>query len=88
MNVGQIVTGHVSEMLGLNTDISKNRLDICKQCPLFLNQIGGICNPRLWLDPKTDDVSSIELNGYVKGCGCRLKAKTRLTNAICIANKW
>ena len=26
--------------------------------------------------------------GYKNGCGCRLSAKTSLTNAICPVGKW
>jgi hypothetical protein len=28
------------------------------------------------------------LPGYKKGCGCRLKAKTRLDRATCAHGKW
>lgn len=89
MNViGQIVTGHVNEALGLNKDISVERMKICKRCPLYKASLGGICNPKLWLNPKTGDVTSIKRVGYYKGCGCRLSAKTTLPTAHCPANKW
>ena len=44
MEVGNIIKGHVNELLGLNKDISKERLKICKQCPLYLEDYGGQCN--------------------------------------------
>lgn len=88
MNVGMIVQGHVNELLGLNKDISQERMKICKVCPLFLNSMGGICNPRLYLNPQTGDVSTKYKDGYGKGCGCRLQAKTKLPNAHCPNGKW
>lgn len=50
--------------------------------------MGGICNPNLYIHPDTEDVSINPKDGYVKGCGCRLQAKTRLIEAKCIINKW
>lgn len=88
MEIGNIIKGHVNEFLGLNEDISEKRMQICKKCPIFKDSLGGICNNRLWLDPKTDDVSYEYKEGYFRGCGCRLQAKTKLSKAICPANKW
>lgn len=88
MGVGDIVKGHVNELLGLNKDISKARMDICRKCPLFLNELGGICNPRLYLNVETGDVSTVKMDGYVNGCGCRLSAKTRLSGSKCPNGKW
>lgn len=86
--IKQIVEGHVNELLGLNKDISKVRLDICRKCPIYSNNYGGLCNDKLWIDPKTGKISFSEKEGYVRGCGCRLKAKTTLPNSHCIINKW
>lgn len=88
MEVKQIVQGHFNELFKLNDDISKNRLKICYQCPLFLNKLGGICNNRLWLNVNTGDVSTIKKVGYVKGCGCLLKSKVNNVNSKCPVNKW
>lgn len=88
LEIGQIVKGHISEVLGLNKDISEGRLKICKDCPLYLESLGGICNRKLWLNPETEDVSIEEKDGYVRGCNCRLRAKTKLANAKCPAGKW
>lgn len=88
MAVSDIVKGHVNELLGINGDISKVRMDICRKCPLFLNELGGICNPRLYLNVKTGDVSTMKKDGYVNGCGCRLAAKTRLSGSRCPNGKW
>lgn len=87
-NVGNIVKGHINELLNINEDISTKRLQICYSCPLYSNQLGGVCNNRLWLNPTTGDVSTKKKPGYINGCSCRLAAKTRLPNAVCPAKKW
>lgn len=87
-NIGEIIEGHVNEMLGLNKDIVEARIKICKKCPIYLNKYGGICNSKLWINPKTDEISTEKKDGYVKGCGCRIQAKATLINASCIAGKW
>lgn len=86
--LGQIVQGHANELFGLNKDISKERLQICYSCPLYSQKLGGICNNKLWLNPLTGDISIEQKEGYKRGCGCRLLAKTRLPNAHCPLNKW
>ena len=88
MNVGHIVTGHLNEVLNLKQDISKKRLEICKTCPLFTPKLGGTCNRRLWYNAQTGDVSTVKLDGYVRGCGCRLRAKTTMSRESCPAGKW
>lgn len=88
MDVGAIVNGHVNEMLGLNKDISEARLKICKKCPIYSTQFGGICNGKLYLNPETGDVSTTKKDGYVKGCSCRLNAKTTIITEHCPAKKW
>ena len=88
MEIGNIVKGHVNEFFGLNKDISEERLKICKICPLYLNKFGGICNSKLWMDPITEEISFTEQDGYVRGCSCRLLAKTSLPDEQCPAGKW
>lgn len=88
MEVGNIIKGHVNELLGLNKDISKIRIDICKKCPLYKDEFGGICNPKLYMNPKTKDVSLEKKDGYFKGCGCRISAKTTLPDAVCPNGQW
>ncbi len=88
MNIGSIVQGHVNEMLGLNTNLAEARLKICKECPLYSTRLGGICNPRLYLNPDNGDVSTEKKDGYVKGCACRLSAKTSVVSERCVVGKW
>lgn len=88
MEIGQIIKGHINEVLDLNKDISQGRVAICKRCPLYSDRLGGTCNDRLWLNVETGDVSITKKEGYKNGCGCRLSAKTRLVNARCPLGKW
>lgn len=88
LNLVDIITGHTKELFNLGEELSKSRLKICYSCPLFSNRLGGICNNRLWLNVNTGDVSTTAKPGYVRGCGCRILAKTRLSNAKCPAGKW
>ena len=89
VNIGDIIKGHTNELLGLNKDISKARLIICKDCPLYkITALGAICNSDLWYNPKIQDVSKKEKDGYIRGCGCRLAAKTTISYMVCPVGKW
>lgn len=84
-----IAEGHINEVLGFNTNVSEARLKICKKCPLYhIGLFGPVCSMRLWLNPETGDISSEQKDGYIRGCGCRLDAKTRVINESCRAGKW
>ena len=88
MDLGDIAKGHINELFKKNSDISKERLRICYECPLYSDRFGGICNNKLYLNPKTGDVSTYKKPGYINGCSCRLNAKTTLPNAQCPVGKW
>ena len=90
MDIGAILNGHTNELLGLNKNLYNARIKICKKCPLYkINSIvGEICNPKLWVNIKTNEISDIKKDGYVNGCGCRLKAKTTIASANCPLKKW
>lgn len=88
MEIGQIVKGHLNEVLGLNKDIKQERLKICYSCPLYSKKLGGVCNNKLYMNPLTGEVSSQPKDGFKKGCGCRLLSKTTLPEAHCPLNKW
>lgn len=88
MEIGNIIHGHVNELLGLNKDISESRLKICYACPIYSPKFGGICNSRLWLNVNTGDVSTTPKEGYKNGCNCRLMAKTKVPHAVCPLGKW
>lgn len=88
MEIGNIIHGHVNEVLGLNSDLKEVRMKICRACPLYKDTLGGVCNSNLWLNPVTGQVSTEQEDGYYRGCGCRLQAKTTISTATCPAKKW
>lgn len=89
MGISDILQGHTNELLGLNKNISKTRLAICEKCPLYKQTIAGpLCNNKIWIDIKTGDISLTNKQGYKRGCGCRLLAKTTLSYASCPIGKW
>ena len=89
MGLRAIIDGHAKEVLGMNQDISEQRMKICRECPLYKQTaMGPVCNSKLWLDTITGEVSEIKRPGFKSGCGCRLQAKTRLSYAHCPVGKW
>ena len=58
---------------------------ICKNCPIFSK---GKCNPKLWLNPDTDQVSTYPKAGYIRGCGCFILQKLKNPVNHCVAGKW
>lgn len=88
MNILDIIKGHYNEYINDNEDLSNARLEICKECPLYKEtSMGPICNPQLFINNE-GEISQVKRQGYVRGCACRLNAKTRLTYAKCIVGKW
>lgn len=63
----------------------KTRKEICEACPIYNK---GICNPKLYINPDTNDVSASSKPGYIKGCGCHVLIKMKNLSNHCIANKW
>ena len=49
MEIGNIVKGHLNEVLGLSKDLKEERLKICYMCPLYSSKFGGLCNNKLYL---------------------------------------
>ena len=72
-----------------NEDLSKARLKICKNCPLYTEKwYGAICDNRKWMNLETKEISTTPIEGWVNGCMCRLEAKTRDNESKCKINKW
>ena len=87
--IRNIVEGHINEFMGNEEELFKKRIAICKLCPLYKHTpLGPICNSNLYLNPITDEYVSYEKEGYIRGCGCRLNAKTRLIDSECPSGKW
>lgn len=87
--IKDIITGHVNELFDRNAEFHEKRMAICEKCPLYKSTlVGPMCNRELYLDTSTGLVSSYPKEGYRKGCGCRLDAKTRNPKNRCPVNKW
>ena len=71
-----------------NQKLINTRLNICKSCPLYSTNYGGTCSRNLYINPKTDDISSNPLDGYIQGCGCKVFMKAKIEKAKCPAGKW
>lgn len=90
MRIDQIAEGTINNILDNNKDLYSERMKICRSCKLYLADgiIGPICNPRLYLNPQTNEISRIPKLGFIRGCGCLLSSKTRVKKAKCGLNKW
>lgn len=86
--IEKILDDNVNKLLGLDKDYAKIRQKICEACPIFSERHGGICNSNLWIDPKTDDISFVARDGYIRGCNCILRFKWNDPVGKCVAGKW
>lgn len=76
----EIVKGHLKELVNSSQELRDKRMEICNACPLITATVlGVVCD-------KTKEIKTAA--GTVKGCGCRLEAKTRLKGERCPAGKW
>ena len=62
------------------------RKAICEKCPIYSPAI-AICNPNLYLNPDTNEVSTSPKAGYIRGCGCHILIKMRNLHKHGIAGK-
>ena len=87
--ITDILKGHINELLGEHDDLSETRLSICKRCLIYRESknFGPMCNSSKYISEDGNETSDIYKKGYIKGCGCRLRAKTRLPKATCIIGK-
>lgn len=86
--VGNILEGHYNELVGKEQDLSESRMKICRECPLFTDRLGGVCDSKKCWDTNKKELVSAPGKRIICGCGCRLLAKTKLPRAKCVLNKW
>ena len=69
---------------------SEERLKICETCPLVKMEkvFGPVCDSSKYMDPETGKVSRLPHSGWIRGCACRLRVKTKNPSAECVAGKW
>ena len=91
MSLKDIIKGHMKEFTNDNDELAQERLAKCKTCPLFLlTPVGPICNPNRYYDNDKEQAYAYQNDEVtrIKGCGCRLNAKTRLEDATCPRKLW
>lgn len=88
--VGDIIEGHYKELTNQENDLYEKRIAICRKCPLYTvnKDLGEICDGKKCFNSKLNSIEPIPSHDTICGCGCRLKAKTRLVNAECVLNRW
>lgn len=73
----------------MDNELYNKRMAICMECPLIKESpYGPICNPSMWINPKTGETSKVPRLGYRRGCSCAVKKKAKNPNNHCIADKW
>jgi hypothetical protein len=90
MELDQIISGHIKELLNQEQDLFNERIKVCRECKLLTKDriLGEICDKHKWINPKTGELSLIQIDGYINGCNCRIMAKTRVPEAHCPLKKW
>lgn len=66
---------------------AEDRLDLCSACPLFVRET-GVCNPHLWMNPETREVSRRGGPGFRRGCGCLVTRKAHNASSHCHLGIW
>ena len=86
----QIAKGFYNNLLNKEEVLYQERYFICKACKLIkVDKIfGEICNSTLYLNPKTNEISNVEKEGFKNGCSCVLRSKLRNVESECPLGKW
>lgn len=90
MSINQIAEGFYKSLTDKEKELYEDRIAICRECKLLKTDsvFGEICNGRLFLNPETNETSQVRKEGFMRGCGCVLRAKTRVKTAKCPLGKW
>lgn len=87
--INNIIGGHMKELVGYNQPLHDYRIGICKECLLCRDTaVGLMCDRFTWINKETNETSKVPRDGYTRGCGCRLDAKTRNEDDSCVIDKW
>ena len=65
----------------------EERKKICQNCLIF-EPNRKVCNPKLYLNPDTNEISLVPKAGFIRGCNCAVFIKMRNLNNHCVAGKW
>lgn len=90
MSISQIAEGFYNNLTDKEKNLYKDRMTVCRNCKLRKvdSIFGEMCNSRLYLNPNTDEISKTRKAGSKRGCGCVLRAKTRVKTSKCPLGKW
>lgn len=90
MSINQIAEGFYNSLNDKEKELYTDRIAICRECKLLKvdNIFGEVCNGKLFLNPDTNETSRVRKEGFKKGCGCVLRAKTRSKTTKCPLGKW
>lgn len=88
--LGDIIEGHYKEITNQETELYNRRIAICRKCPLYTIKegLGEVCDAKKCWNEKEKAIETVPSANNICGCNCRLAAKTRLKNGICVLNKW
>lgn len=87
---GHIVEGFFNNLINKNESLFEERISTCRECKLIIQDdiFGEVCNPSLYLNVNTNQISSKPKIGFKNGCGCVLRAKARVLAEECPLGKW
>ena len=70
--------------------LMEKRLKICKECPIYKIDkfYGPICDNSKYISPDGKSASYFKKDGWIRGCGCKLRYKASNVNSHCISGKW
>ena len=90
MSIDQIAEGFFNNLTNRKEELFKERIEKCRSCKLHsIDRIfGEVCNPRLYVNPLTNEVSKTNKPGFIHGCGCVLNSKCRVPEAKCPIGRW
>lgn len=85
LDVGKIIEGTINNLLNKEDDLYQERISICRKCKLIKQDklFGEICNPSLYMNPITLEISDVPKPGFQHGCGCVLRSKCRVRETNC-----
>lgn len=89
MEVKQIATGFINDILKREEDLHIARMSVCKECPILdKTPFGPVCSNKMYYNKETKKVYQYPCDGCINGCGCLLNKKTRVRIAKCPLGKW
>ncbi len=86
--LADILEGHYNEAFGKNEELGKERMAICKDCPLFsIDRLGKMCSSKIYYNEETGTSSPNPGAGFKRGWSCSIDAKTKRETSKCPRNK-